>query len=210
VRVGLGLTCWVLCLLVGMTQLELYSNAPGEPAQAPPRWPADTSLELHPDLPTLLLFIHPRCPCSRATLRELARLVANREGRVDAVVCFTVPAGVDEGWAATDLWSSACSIPGVEVRRDPGGAESQRFGASTSGQALLYAPGGGLLFSGGLTAARGHEGDNIGRSSVESLVQGEGAADASPVFGCPLSDDEPDSRPPQRSSCCQEVQHAAR
>jgi hypothetical protein len=59
----------------------------------------------------------------------------------------------------------------------------------------LYGPGGDLLFSGGITAARGHSGDNCGRSTIISLLTEETAnapVRAGPaqtfVFGCPLFD----------------------
>lgn len=202
-RAAGGLICWVLCVAGGMAQLERYSAAPGEGAQAPDRWPAGSALELDAERPTLLVFVHPRCPCSRATLSELARLTANRRGRAEVVVSFTIPPGHDAAWAATDLWRHARAIPGVRARRDVGGAEARRFGARTSGHALLYGPQGELLFSGGLTASRGHEGDNLGRASLEALLVGEPAREASPVFGCPLSGDDPT---PTRAAgaCCEE------
>ena len=50
--------------------------------------------------------------------------------------------------------------------RDDDGAEARRFGAETSGQTLLYDARGALAFSGGITGARGHAGDNAGRASL--------------------------------------------
>ena len=44
-------------------------------------------------------------------------------------------------------------------------ARRQRFGAETSGQTLLYDRDGRLLFSGGTTGSRGHDGDNAGFAS---------------------------------------------
>ena len=63
----------------------------------------------------------------------------------------------------------------------------------TSGQVLLYQPSGRLAFSGGITPARGHSGDNPGSDAVLSLVRREARqADGVPVtcrvFGCPLFD----------------------
>ena len=54
--------------------------------------------------------------------------------------------------------------------RDDDGAEARRFGAETSGQTLLYDEHGALLFSGGITGARGHAGDNAGRASLVALL----------------------------------------
>ncbi|MEZ5973957.1 MAG: hypothetical protein R3E96_03675 [Planctomycetota bacterium] len=62
-----------------------------------------------------------------------------------------------------------------------------RFGAHTSGAVVLYSEEGRLQFQGGVTAARAHEGDNLGRESLLSLYGGSGQVVAhTPVFGCPL------------------------
>jgi hypothetical protein len=74
--------------------------------------------------------------------------------------------------------------------RDDQGAQSARFGAATSGQTFLYDARGNLQFSGGITAARAHAGDNAGRSSLVAMLNASGAPVASrtSVFGCPLFD----------------------
>ena len=70
---------------------------------------------------------------------------------------------------------------------DLDGVEAQRFGAATSGQAFLYNQAGALLFKGGITASRGHSGDNLGRDAVVDLVtSGVASVSAAPVFGCSL------------------------
>ncbi|NND95721.1 MAG: hypothetical protein HKN47_00160 [Pirellulaceae bacterium] len=116
------------------------------------------------------------------------------EGKLAAQVVFFQPETTSEDWARTDLWSSASIIPGVEVFADPGGKEFRRFGAATSGQVLLYDSGGQLMFQGGITSARGHSGDNFGRSTIVGFVRGTASKDEfsccsqTPVFGCPLFD----------------------
>jgi hypothetical protein len=73
------------------------------------------------------------------------------------------------------------------VIRDQGGVEARRFDVEGSGHVLLYAPSGKLLFSGGITPSRGHEGDNAGRSAIVSLIlRGHAPVDHTPVFGCSL------------------------
>jgi hypothetical protein len=135
--------------------------------------------------------MHPKCPCSRATTDELAKLMAHAQGRMVARVLMIRPDGVPEAWERTDLWRSAAAIPGVTVVADPQGTESRRFGAATSGQTLLYAADGRLLFAGGITGSRGHIGDNEGRSLVLALARAEivpmqGERPQTPVYGCPL------------------------
>lgn len=183
-------SAWALCAtaaLAGFAVLGRYSSTPGSQADAPPRWPQASSLELDGERFTLLVFAHPRCPCTRATLEELDRLVARCAGRLRPSVVFQVPAGLDLEWARGDLWQKASAMAQVEVRADPEGLEARRFGARTSGQALLYDPRGELLFAGGLTNARGHQGASEGADDVASLSRGgEAACCETPVFGCSL------------------------
>ena len=78
-------------------------------------------------------------------------------------------------------------IPGVRVLVDVDGREAARFGARTSGTVLVYSPHGALLFAGGITASRGHSGDNLGRDAVVTILdRGQPDRTATPVFGCPL------------------------
>jgi hypothetical protein len=87
----------------------------------------------------------------------------------------------------TELWNTASRLPGATVLRDDEGIEARRFGAMTSGQTLLYDGGGRLVFSGGITGARGHAGENAGRNAVIALLNGRPAGqDETWVFGCSL------------------------
>jgi len=141
------------------------------------------------------MFAHPRCPCTRASINELAVLMAQCEGKLNAHVAFFQPDDAKSDWSQTDLWFSASRIPDVEVFADEEGSEARRFGAATSGQVLLYDSDGELLFQGGITSARGHAGDNVGRSSIVRLlgktrrpIRERSSSTEAPVFGCPLFD----------------------
>jgi len=136
----------------------------------------------------MLLTLHPQCVCSRATLEELGRLLAQVSKPIHVEILLYQPESTGD-WGQTGLVAQARSIPGVVVRQDLNGNESKRFGMSVSGHAVLYSPDGRLLFSGGITRARGHSGDNTGRSAIVSLVShGEPAARRTPVFGCSILD----------------------
>lgn len=125
--------------------------------------------------------------------------MARSEGMVNAVVVFIKPAAFPDAWEQTDLWESAARIPGVNVMRDDEGIEARRFGSQTSGQTMLYAADGQLLFSGGITEGRGHSGENDGRNAIVSLLStGSSGKTATSVYGCPLfneptSDETPDN-----------------
>lgn len=194
----LGSISWLWVIGFGLWILWGYENTPGTAAQPPHQWPADSNISAARDHATLVVLAHPHCPCTRATIGELASIMAHSQGRLTAYVLFLKPAGFSEEWEKSDLWQSAASIPGVTVVIDDQGAEAKRFHAATSGQTLLYDAGGRLLFSGGITGSRGHSGDNAGRSAIISFVN-SGAAERTEsfVFGCPLFDPNSECRMPK-------------
>jgi hypothetical protein len=180
---------WLVMVLGVMFGLLRYSASSGSAGAVPHHWPAGSGISFDTGRPNLIVFAHPHCPCTRATLGELEILMARSEGKFGAQVWFIGPADAPGDWMDTALWRKASSIPGVIVRSDEGMAEARRFGAETSGQALLYDRDGKLLFHGGLTVARGHSGDNAGRSALEALLEQRFAGEVeTPVFGCPLFD----------------------
>jgi hypothetical protein len=135
------------------------------------------------------MFVHPQCPCSRASIGELALLLAHCQQRVNAHVLFLQPREMPSHWNQTDLWEEAGRIPGVRVQSDEDGREARLFHIATSGDTALYDANGVLLFHGGITIARGHSGDNAGRESLQALLLGGSAQQTNtPVFGCSLFD----------------------
>jgi len=178
---------WCVVVGFGLSWLWGYEATPGEVVQSPTQWPAESRVERSPNQPTLIMFAHPRCPCTRASLSELELLTTHCIGRVDVCVLFYKPAKTSTGWEQTDLWASAQAIPGIKVVFDVDGSETVRFGATTSGYSLLYDRSGQLIFNGGITGSRGHSGDNAGRVAIESLVlNGESTRNHTFVFGCPI------------------------
>ena len=178
---------WLLVVLAGTLLMAQYSQKAGVAGNAPAQWPETSRMRRDSGRPKLVIFLHPRCPCSRATLGELEQLIAHCQGLLSAQVCFIQPEGMAEDWVKTDLWPAAEAIPGVQVSVDHEGEEARRFQAATSGQTLLYDAGGRLIFQGGITVARGHAGDNSGRDAIECLLKQNPPLSASaPVFGCAL------------------------
>lgn len=192
---------WLCAAAAGVMAMHRYDETPGAAASAPSDWPAATQLVRDSNRYSLLVFLHPQCPCSRATVEELSQLMArvqSRESKLAVTVLMDRPDGEAAGWEKTTLWKNASAIPGVRVLSDPRGAEAQRFGAQTSGQTMLYDRAGRLLFSGGITASRGHAGENAGLDAVlERLDMTSGhslPAASTPVFGCELFDSPKRSR----------------
>lgn len=190
---------WASAVLAGLWVVWCYANAPGVKDASPQVWPRASVIERPTDRSFLMMFAHPKCPCTRASIRELERLVARVQSTIDTCVVFVRPAGTNNEFVQTDLWRSAASIPGVRVVCDAHGTESQRFRAKTSGLVLMYDSSGSLLFSGGITASRGHEGGNLGTDTLLALIQNRPEqVNQTPVFGCLLCRPEPSPTPEKR------------
>src|SRR5262249_37369629 len=100
---------------------------------------------------------------------------------------FEHPPGMPLAWVTSDTYRTASRIPGVTAIIDSAGVESDRFGALTSGQALLFDRAGKLAFSGGSTGARGRPGPHAGENAVVAAVNsGAPGRAVTPVYGCPL------------------------
>jgi hypothetical protein len=181
---------WMTVTGVTLAAINEYSSRPGSAAQAPTSWPSRSHIARTHGRGTLVMIAHTRCACTRASLAELERLMSRAGDRVEAVVVFVGP---PQESGVLDLRTKARAIPGVRVVEDP--SEARLFGAATSGQVLLYDQGGTLVFRGGITPSRGHEGSSAGGETVRRFaVNGAASSSGSPqttaseVFGCALFD----------------------
>ena len=178
---------WLVLISAGLWALAGYEFTSGGTGKAPTSWPAESRIQRVNGEATLVMAVHPKCPCSRASIGELAIAMTRMQGRVKAHVLFYKPAGYAEDWVKTDLWRDAAAIPGVSVEEDEEGVEAERFGARVSGDVLLYDTSGKLRFHGGITASRGHAGENRGRQAVVAIASGEKTDRVeTPPFGCML------------------------
>ncbi|MFO0750853.1 MAG: RedB protein [Myxococcota bacterium] len=193
---------WVAGISAALVSVSSYKLTPGSPATALlSQWPADSAIAMDDARPTLVVFAHPRCPCTAATLAELREILAYRSTRVATTVAIERWADDPAGAVRGDRWKEAEAIPGVRVIEDLEGREAERFGATTSGHVVLYAPDGRLLFAGGITPGRGHVGASPQRERLEALLDGRDVdlpptsaphplsrLVAGAVYGCPLQD----------------------
>jgi hypothetical protein len=166
-----------------------YESSPGEVGTVGTAWPASSRISPPTERPVLIMLAHPRCPCTQASVAELAKIMAHLQGKVSAYVLFLTPHAALSDWENTELRRTAAKIPGVTVVSDIDGVEARKFGAETSGHTFLYDRNGRLLFNGGITQSRGHSGDNAGENAVVALVNDHHSALARTfVFGCSLID----------------------
>ena len=95
---------WLLLVGIGFSKLLIYSNTPGQAAISTLNWPTNSHVVRDSELATLLIFGHPKCPCSKASVGELERLMPHIVGKIKAFVVFVKPKGVLNDWAMEDLW----------------------------------------------------------------------------------------------------------
>jgi hypothetical protein len=183
-RVGLGAFTLVWCTLVvaGLRDLYTYTTTEGGSRAEPARWPAGSTLPHAEEGVTVVMFVHPDCVCSKASLAELATIAAS--DHTGAMFVIAVVSDDPSG----PRWEAAGQVSGARRILDRGGIEAKRFGARTSGQVVVYRRG-ALEFAGGITGSRGHAGDNIGRQSVMQVLAGAPPRDhRHGVFGCGLAE----------------------
>jgi hypothetical protein len=192
IAVAVAVVIWLVGVVLGTQFLWAYKTTPGATAAAPANWPGSKLVAPASGHSTLVMFVHPLCSCTRASLAELESVLRQSDGRVSAWVMVLHPGGTSDEWQRSSTLDAARHIPGVHVVMDAEGAEADRFGAATSGQVVLYNAQGQLQFSGGITGARGHVGENTGEARVVSFVN-TGTADSHEhsVYGCGLHDPNP-------------------
>jgi hypothetical protein len=173
---------WLASIAGGFAAWEVYDALPGAaPVSSAARSQARNGRW------SLELYAHPRCPCTRATVRELAEILADATRPVDVRAVFVVPAGEPEGWERTQTWYDAVETLHATAVPDPGGAEIRRAGVTTSGTVVLTDPTGRVVFRGGVTRARGQAGISPGGRAVKDILAEKPArCDTAPVFGCAL------------------------
>lgn len=192
---SLAAACWSGFAIYGLVRLFDYSARPTHMDHPPEHWPADSRIPRAENAGEMVMFVHPQCPCTRASLAELARLIPRLTRPMSITIAFVIPDGRSPDFAHGAIWDNAGDIRDVHRYVDIKGEEARRFNATTSGQVLVYDHSGGLRYFGGITAGRGHEGDNAG---VEALLDRFDKTDDfhtfCNVYGCPLFD-TPDRAP---------------
>jgi hypothetical protein len=188
-RIPAASAVWLGVLICGFGSLISYQMRAGVPAVAPGDWPGAADLKFDPHRFNLIMFAHPKCPCTVASLDELKIVLAKSGGQISPAICFFDPEGVSGDWAQTRLVRAAKEVPGLNVIIDRNGSIAAKFGAMTSGQVLMFDGRGRRVFAGGITGSRGHTGYNRGQALVLALAEGETTKAAqTPVFGCALHD----------------------
>ncbi len=199
---------WVSGLFAVTRFLLSYEKTPGTKSIAPENWPKGVAETGQAGWPTLVVTLHPRCSCSRASTTELERASQQFHTPFNALLLVYQPKvhgkqqtasrpeerGTDHGvngWRNDDLYRDLQREMHAQMVPDIDGAFAASFGAKTSGEVLLYSPHDSLgqrhlLYAGGVTGARGMSGPNAGADALVRAFQEETQQAGWPVFGCGL------------------------
>jgi hypothetical protein len=182
---------WSAAVVAGIQRVWSYESAAGSHAAVPRAWPGSSLVTVDRERATLVMFVHPLCVCTRASLIEL-REVLDAMDHAPAVWIVALNAhGIVKDWQQR-IADLAQRIPEATIVTDVEGTTADTFGASTSGHVVVYDRESRLVFSGGITGARGHVGDNDGRRDlIAALHDGGDPTHEHPIFGCGLDDPEP-------------------
>jgi hypothetical protein len=179
---------WGGVVVVALAGLEYFVARPGDSGAPPCDWPAQTAITRDFNGPTVVVFVDPKCPCTQATMANLERCLARcPRFPTTRIVVLSENVGLFEG-SLDDSARRLAARPEVALIWSGDGSETRRFGVKTSGEVLVYALDGRLVFDGGITPARGHQGDSPGCDAIRKLSAGEPIEyHSATVFGCSVN-----------------------
>ena len=155
-----------------------------------PAWPVMTTSLPASKTFRIVLFAHPCCPCTRATLEELNESLTRLPKDTSVSIVFVTAGLAESDVAGSPNVALARQLSGVQVRFDCTGEEARRLNATVSGEVFAFDRAGRLVFQGGLTPGRGHQGESAGQKRLEQLASGLAHEPCTaPVFGCHLPTD---------------------
>jgi hypothetical protein len=182
---------WSAAVIAGIQRIWSYESTPGEQSSVPAVWPGSSLISIDQQRATLMMFVHPLCVCTRASLIELREALDTTDRPPAVWIVLLSPQGIVSDWNES-IANIAARIPEARIVSDVEGSAADQFGASTSGHVVFYDRGGRLVFSGGITGGRGHVGNNDGRRGVVAAMRdGSDHAHEHPIFGCGLDDPVP-------------------
>lgn len=181
---AIGGIVWLAGIAYGARWWMAYDHTPGPTAGIALQWPQTSHLPREPRRGTLVMFAHPHCACTRASLRRLTDALNACAVRPNVYVLFSPVPSADENDESRRL---AQAIPGAHVAVDRDVRETTAFGATTSGHTVFYDAEGRLRFAGGLTAERGDVREcEYDGALLRVLTVPQYPLVRTPVFGCGL------------------------
>jgi len=190
-RIALAvLAAWAIALGISFYVLMAYTQTTGPISDSPIRLAGFETKEL-PGQWSLVMAVHPQCPCTQSSVSELERLLARADQTPHCQFLIFVPREADPRWMQSPLVNRLNRIRGASIEADVMGKRAEALGMHTSGSVILADPNGIIRFSGGITAARNHEGDSAGKKAALMLLSGkQPPIDRAHVYGCRLDNEQ--------------------
>ncbi|QEG20794.1 hypothetical protein [Mariniblastus fucicola] len=185
---NLLLTGLLTVSLAGFAVLVDYSSRPGPVAPTPRQFPAQAFPDREKGTPTIVVAYHPKCPCTFATVRCLERLRTEFRCKPNLIAYAYRPESAPDSWIESSSTAILRKFEGTVIDPDAEASVSRQFGARVSGHVFVYDGNDKLVFSGGITPGRGHEG--YCEASLQFVRSVNGATTEStqwPIFGCEIN-----------------------
>lgn len=170
-----------MLVILGMVLVSRREFIPSPVAQGATTWPAAAPIPISLERPTLVMFVHPECPCSIQSMEALSRILQGFGEQVDAHLVFYTWDPSEPDPRDGKLWRSAEVLSSVTLHADRGGRITDLFHVTSSGHALLYG-GGKLLYSGVLSTSS----DDTGMPAIIRHLEGAHSR-TSPIADTPVN-----------------------
>jgi hypothetical protein len=194
IAIMLAALVWAGTVAAAYRAIRRFETTPGDAANAPAQWPAASAIPRAAGEWSMVMLVHPKCSCSRASVSELQAVLDQAPKQVRTYVMVYRPREMPQGWEQTEVVKSASGMQRVNVIFDENGREADLFGGFTSGQTFVYDDRGRLRFAGGITSLRGHAGLNRGRADIIDIVSSRLGSGTHPVFGCAIATPDNEKR----------------
>ena len=199
-QIAIGGAAWLICIVIGFWTLLVHDTESTSTAgHVEAAWVTHASLSNHIDREELrdltpdagelhiVMALHPKCPCTHNTMRELARLVSIDPLGTRCTFLVHLPATKSLSWMDTETTQMARELPNTQLIVDRESSRAKRLGLNRSGEAMVITHDGKVSFRGGITAGRSCLMENPGARAIENLVHRIAISPlTTPTFGCPL------------------------
>lgn len=193
---------WCVLLVGGFAAFGTYARTPG--AITTPSRAGVANVPVTGTGYTIVLGVHPKCTCTRATIAQLRGLLDSEPNIRSVLVLVSRPVGSFSDWERSELPQLFARMRDTRIEDDEGHTRADALGIATSGSVVLFDSAGRACYWGGLTPERGQVGDAPGIDMIRAIVHGTVLTQASSaVFGCPLESTVPNVAQVARGKECQ-------
>jgi hypothetical protein len=185
-RIGFWIALWGASIAAATSSFWSYSQIGDMPSGLLPSAERIAAVGLEPGCITLIIGLHPHCPCTRGISEELNRLAAESED-YRFVVLASCPQDAMSSWMDTPSIRELERLPRTRIIADECGMIASSLGMIRSGHVIVIGADGFPRYSGGMTSSPLHSLGRPAREAATEVAVGTPlSATTAMVFGCPL------------------------